>query len=153
MKQLDAGNGEKIPMLTESLHVINRKAKVNIELKGRNCATAVSDVVLDFTGNKGWEMDDFLISSFDHDQLFKIRKLLPTINIGVLFEGPAENFETVAGDLNAWSVNMDYNFVDKQKVDEVHYAGYKIYIYTVNSQADKQRMQDIGVDGIFTDYP
>jgi len=42
LRTLDAGKNEKIPTLSEVLNLVNRKAKLNIELKGKkNCQTSL----------------------------------------------------------------------------------------------------------------
>ena len=45
IKKLDAGKGEKIPTLEEVLDLVNRKAQVNIELKGEGTARPVADII------------------------------------------------------------------------------------------------------------
>jgi glycerophosphoryl diester phosphodiesterase len=38
-------------------------------------------------------------------------------------------------------------------VNRVHADSLKLFVFTVNTHADIQRMQEMGVDGIFTDFP
>jgi glycerophosphoryl diester phosphodiesterase len=81
---------ESIPTLDEVLDLADRQrpAKpftVNIELKCGNCAPAVATAV----GRRlarGWDAEDFLISSFAMDSLKEIGSRLPELPIGTLFE-------------------------------------------------------------------
>jgi glycerophosphoryl diester phosphodiesterase len=38
-------------------------------------------------------------------------------------------------------------------VAEAHELGVTVLPWTVNTQADMERLMDLGVDGIITDYP
>ena len=41
----------------------------------------------------------------------------------------------------------------RDAVREAQQAGLKVVVWTVNSEADMERMFDLGVDGIISDYP
>ena len=45
LTSLDAGKGEKIPLLEEALDCINKKVQVNIELKGEGTAEPVYKII------------------------------------------------------------------------------------------------------------
>ena len=153
LKKLDAGKGQKIPTLTESLESINRKVDVNIELKGKSNSQKVANIIKHFIENKHWQMENFMISSFDHDELFKFAKLMPEIKIGVLYETIPKYFNETASALNAFSINANFKFITKDIIKQVHLKGYQTYAYTVNTKEDKLKMKEIGVKGVFTDYP
>ena len=55
--------------------------------------------------------------------------------------------------LNAYSVNPSIEFVDKTFVEDAHNRGLKVLVYTVNHPEDISRMYNLGVDGVFTNYP
>lgn len=153
LKKLNAGKGQEIPTLRESLQAINRNTKVNIELKGKSTSLQISEIIKDFIENKNWQTDDFVISSFDHEELYTFFKLMPKIKIGILYKIIPNDFNEIASALNAYSINANFNYLTKEIVKKIHSTDYKINAYTVNSKADKLRMKEIGVDGIFTDYP
>lgn len=153
LKKLNAGKGQEIPTLKESLQAINRNTKVNIELKGKSTSSQISKIIKDFIENKNWQTDDFVISSFYHEELYTFFKLMPKIKIGILYKIIPDDFNEIASALNAYSINANFNYLTKEIVKKIHSMDYKINAYTVNSKADKLRMKEIGVDGIFTDYP
>ena len=43
--------------------------------------------------------------------------------------------------------------VNSAFVDDAHSRGLKVFVYTVNHPDDIQKMHDLGVDGVFTNYP
>jgi len=65
LRILDAGDGEKIPLSSEVFDIINKKVKINIELKGNKVAKHVNDLIQDYIKNKGWKYKHFIISSFN----------------------------------------------------------------------------------------
>ena len=150
---LDAGKGQKIPTLETVLNTINRKSVVNIELKGKSIAHPTAKIIQRFIESENWKKEDFLISSFNHQELFAFNTLMPEIRIGVLYEDIPDNFNETASALNAYSINADFNSLNKNTVARIHSEGYKVFAYTVNTKEARLKMEEIGVDGIFTDFP
>ncbi len=154
LRNLDAGNGAKIPTLQEVLEAVGSDTFVNIELKGEGTAAAVAKVINAYIRhNDGWTPSDFLVSSFNHVELATFKKLCPSVGIGVLFCGVPVNLAQYAKDMDASSLNLDRDFVTKELVDDAHAKGLKVFVYTVNTQDEANRLQAKGVDGIFTDFP
>ena len=79
LKELDAGKEEKIPTLEEIMDLADKKVKINIELKGDNTAKPVLNMIEKYVDEKGWKYDDFLVSSFNHNELKKFKELNPKI--------------------------------------------------------------------------
>jgi glycerophosphoryl diester phosphodiesterase len=153
LETLDAGKGEKIPLLEEVLDTIQGKSRVNIELKGLGTARPVARLIDRFLREKGWQNEDFLISSFDHEELSAFRKLAPEIPVGILFkEIPAGLFE-FARCIGAFSFNPLFRIVDANLVDNAHREGIRVLVWTVNEPEDLDRMKALGVDGICSNYP
>ena len=153
LQKLDVGKGQAIPTLQESLEVIGSKASVNIEFKCRSIAAELCRILNYFTEKGILQLKNIIVSSFILDELLIIRELLPSLKIGLLFEELPEEFDAVASQLQAFSINLNFDFLTQDIVDRIHAKGYKVYTYTVNKQADKERMKSWGVDGIFTDFP
>ena len=153
LKQFDAGNGEKIPTLREVLNGINHHAKINIELKGADVATPTVELLDEYKKNYSWEVEDFCVSSFDHQQLRQFRKLDNITNIGILYEGKPRGFSEMATVLRAFSVNISLHTVNPDLVKEIHDSGLEVWVYTVNKLHDFNLLESIGVDAVFTNYP
>lgn len=152
LRSLDAGDGEQIPTLQEVLALIDRKAGINIELKGPDTAEAVATLIHDAL-RRGWQYDQFLVSSFNHHSLQHIKEIDPNVPIGVLIYALPLDYAAAAGELTAFSVNMGMSFITKAFVEDAHKRQLKVFVYTVNEAEDFVRMAALGVDGIFTDYP
>ena len=153
LKTLDAGNGERIPTLQEVLDLVDSKAKVNIELKGAGTAQPVFRLIEKYVKECGWSCSDFLISSFNQDELQEFKKLSNEYRIGVLVRDVSTGFIEFAEKVGAYSVNVCIDAISKNLVDDAHRRGMRVFVWTADSTEDIRRMKCIGVDGIASDYP
>ncbi|KHO53083.1 MAG: Glycerophosphoryl diester phosphodiesterase, partial [archaeon GW2011_AR13] len=55
--------------------------------------------------------------------------------------------------LNVDSVNLCFEFINQEFVDDAHNRNLKVYVWTVNDSDDIERMKTFGVDGIFSNFP
>lgn len=142
----------QIPTLEKIIETIDRKAVLNIELKGSNTAEDTNRIIQLFA-SKGWSNANFIISSFKWEELEKMRSLNNTIDIAVLTEEEPADAIAFAKQINAVAINphhKDLNAVNASKIKE---ANLKIYPWTVNNVEDINRMKELKVDGIITNYP
>lgn len=153
LRSLDAGQGEKIPTLEEIFEAVNRRALINVELKGPGTAAPVAALIGEYERQRGWRPRDFLVSSFEHAQLEEMRKLRPEIRLGALFEEPLPDLVARAERLGAWSLHVGRELVTPELVDEAHGHGLRVFVFTINEPHEMARLCALGVDGIFTDYP
>ncbi|ADV48301.1 glycerophosphodiester phosphodiesterase [Cellulophaga sp. E16_2] len=153
LQKLTVIGNHKIPLLTEVITVIDRKVSLNIELKGAGTAKEVNRIIADFI-QKGWTLEDFVISSFNWEELKLMRIENATIALAVLIENddPREAIP-LAKELKAIAINPDYEKLDLEIANEIRAAGFKIYPWTVNKPEAIEEMKRIGVDGMFTNFP
>ena len=141
------------PLLTEVLDVVNRRARVNIELKGEGTASAVAELINKYVTEKGWTNGDFFVSSFNHHELQRFKQLQPNVEIGALITGMPLDYAKFAEDMGAASVNPSIEFIDKAYVDDAHARGLKVYVFTVDEIDDFELLRGLGVDGVFSNHP
>ncbi|SNR55219.1 glycerophosphoryl diester phosphodiesterase [Maribacter sedimenticola] len=153
LHQLIVDGGHKIPTLQDVLKLIDNKVALNIELKGAGTADKVNFITNFYIEQRNWSPDNFLISSFNWDELREMRKHNPTIDIAVLTEDNPEDAIEVAKELNAVAINPFFEKLDQEMANKIHDAGLKIYTWTVNEPEDITAMKKIGVDGIITNFP
>ena len=145
--------GHKIPMLQDILKLIDNKVALNIELKGVGTADKVNHIMEYYIEKKNWSPDNFIISSFNWNELKEMRKYNPNVTIAVLTEEDPVDAIPVAKELNAVAINPYFKNLDLEKANEIRDAGFKIYTWTVNEPADIEAMKRIAVDGIITNFP
>lgn len=153
LKNLTVEGNHKIPLLSEVLDVINHKVPLNIELKGAGTSEGVIDIINSYMENKGWTLDDFLISSFNWEELKNMRLINKNIKIAVLTESNPLDAIVIAKDLKAVAVNPNYLSLTKENISEIKSQGFKIFTWTVNDAEQISKLRELGVDGIFTNYP
>jgi glycerophosphoryl diester phosphodiesterase len=152
LRALDAGGGQRIPILEEVLEVVDRRIGVNVELKGPGTAPAVAQVLAEHLAS-GWEIDHFLVSSFVHRRLTHMRALEPRILLGTLVAPGTGDAPAVAAALDAWSIHPPVEMVDATFLHETRSRGLRIFPFTASDPDAIARMRALGVDGVFTDHP
>ncbi|OPZ59276.1 MAG: Glycerophosphoryl diester phosphodiesterase [Deltaproteobacteria bacterium ADurb.Bin510] len=152
IRSLDAGDGERVPYLEEVLDLIDRRLKINIELKSFGSARLTAKIIQRYVALGGWQWDDFMVSSFNHAELRRFGRLLPEVRLGALVERRPRSL-WFASALKASSINISLKAVDQTFVTKAHRQGYRVYVYTVNDPASLARLKSWGVDGVFSDYP
>lgn len=152
LRQFDAGQGEKIPLLAEVIDLIGDKAFINIELKGINTASLVLKLV-DLLDKKRFKKEQFIISSYLFSELYLIHEFDPEIRIGVIADDQPLIAFDFADEINAYSFHPNYSMLGQELIAQAHSMGMKVYVHTVNDIDKIQNARELGADGIFTDYP
>ncbi len=153
LRALDAGSGQHIPTLDEALDLIDGRAVVNIELKTWDgTGDAVARVLIERM-QAGLAAEKILVSSFHLPELYEFKQRLPQIPVGVLFCGVPLDFAAAASELEAVCINLSSEFVDARIVADAKARGLAVYVYTVNTRDELDRLMGMGVDGVFTDFP
>jgi glycerophosphoryl diester phosphodiesterase len=164
LKTLDAGKwfkpeftGTKIPTLAESLDLIQDGNMTLVERKAGDAATCVKMLQARGLVNK------LVVQAFDWSYLADFHALEPKQVLGAL--GPPATKEgkklTEAEKLltKEWidlalksgvQVVGWNNQVTKEAVDYAHSKGLKVWVYTINDQAEANRLLDLRVDGLIT---
>jgi len=153
LNQLILDGGHKIPMLQDVLKLIDNKVALNIELKGANTSDRVNFIMDYYIKEKNWSPENFIISSFNWEELKAMRKINKDVAIAVLTEENPIDAIAIAKELNAVAINPYFKNLNLEVANEIRDAGFKIYTWTVNEPEDINAMKRIGVDGIITNFP
>ncbi len=153
LRQLNAGAGEPIPLLQEVLDLAAGKARVNIELKGRGTGQPVAELLHHRLLIGLNQPEDFLASSLYERELILFAEQLPQVPLAPVVERPGERSWQLAGELKAWSLHVEKGAVSGALLERAREKGLRLLAYTVNSRTEVERLKELGVDGVFTDYP
>ena len=143
----DAGSGERIPTLEETLDFLDKKAKVFVELK----ESGIEREVLSIVQEKGLEKN-VVIVSFLEDALKKTRELNKDIEIGLIYARHKKPLKA-ALDLKVNYLLALYRFIHTANVEKAHECGFKVIVWTINSLQEAEEFAKKGVDGIASDKP
>lgn len=146
-------NGEPLPTLRQVLQCVGDRALLNIEIKGQGTAPVVVAHLQEQFYSQQACAEQYLISSFDHQQLYQCLQQLPEVRRGVLIEGVPLDYAACCAPLNAYSLNSSLSFVTPALLQDARARGLKNWVYTVNCESDWQALQRLGVDAVFTDKP
>jgi glycerophosphoryl diester phosphodiesterase len=152
LQKVKVKGNHSIPTLADVITIIDKKVPLNIELKGKNTAQPTQKIVHSFY-KKGWSKKDFVISSFLWEELKIYRKLDHKIPIAILTEENPIDAISIGVDVKAFAINPWYKTLTKQNVEYLHKSGFKINTYTVNEPEDINKVIELGVDGIFCNFP
>lgn len=114
--------------------------------------TRLLHTVLVETGVK----DRAILQSFDVRTLQIGRRLDPSWRLALLIGGVndpglAAHLDTLGFTPEIYS--PDYHLVDADLLREAHARNMQVIPWTVNTLEEMQRLKDLGVDGLITDYP
>lgn len=161
LRQFDFGSwfssefqGEKIPTLTEVLEVFkDTNHTINIELKSDVFVYGELEELVLQEVEKFHLKDRVIISSFDHEALRRVSELAPDIEIAPLFFHSILNILPYCFSFPANALHVSYNAVMRGPFLEAIRAGIPVRVYTINKKEQAGILQNLGVDGIFTDHP
>ncbi|TMP83613.1 glycerophosphodiester phosphodiesterase [Pseudoalteromonas phenolica] len=151
--RLDAGNGQHVLNLQQVLELIGSQTQINLELKHTFGLDKLVQILEQNVAEGTIEREQLLLSSFDHHQLKWLKQNLPWVKIGALTASIPLNYAYFAENLHAYSVHLDKNFINHEFVADAKQRGLKVMAYTVDKQQEIEEMQNLGVDGIFSNYP
>lgn len=141
------------PGLDEVLDWLGPDRAINLELKDPDCTAATLSCVRRFQERSGASAGNFLFSSFNHSQLRQLKSLAPEYDIGALIDGIPHDLAACGEALGARTLHPCVDFIDAELVDDARSRGLKVIPYTVNTDADVNRLRAMGIDGVFTDFP
>ncbi len=153
LKALRINNLYEIPTLQEALDFIDKKIFLNIELKGKNTAKPVADLIAYYVSEKNWNYNHFIVSSFDWNALQEIRSLNPNIAIGVLTETDLTLAIGFADFIQAKSIHPYFHLLTQECSALIQEKGFQVFPWTVNEQEDIHKIKSLKVNGIISDFP
>ena len=145
----------KIPTLTDVLQTFETPLFVNIELKGLNTAQATSKIITNLSKSTSWRLENFIISSFNWNELEQFRSIDKNTPVGVLLSNSMSINEAIefGKKINAQAIHPNFKLLNEKTVKKIKNNGFKIYTWTVNSKDDINYMKKLKVDGIISDFP
>lgn len=157
IQNLDAGSwfdpayaNARIPTLEETLQFVDKRAKLNIEIKPtkHGSDTLEQDVAELITQYQ--YTDACYVTSFSYGSLKKVKEVNPEIRTGYLMSVAYGQFYSLKY-ADAFSLNKV--FVTSQVVNAAHQQGKQIFAWTANSMSEVRSLCNLHVDSIITDDP
>ena len=153
LQALQLGNGEPLPRLPQVLALVGDSALLNIEIKGPDTAVYLAETLRAHCREHQLSHEPFLVSSFDHWQLYQMLELFPQIRRAALIGENPLDYARCCDELKAWGLCSSLDFTSRELVVDAHTRGLHSWVYTANHPDEWQDLLNLGVDGIFTDQP
>ncbi|MEH0714808.1 glycerophosphodiester phosphodiesterase family protein [Vibrio owensii] len=160
LKALDFGRwfsdefaNESIMTLSELLELAaENDLNLNIEVKvDHHSANDVAQMVAQTLLHGPLPKERILLSSFSHDIIRALHKHCEGYRLGVLSEFFTRKDRLLLEEVDAYSCNLNINWVRSRQINKLQQAGYKVMCYTVNNPNKLKHLPIL--DGIFSDHP
>ncbi|MGO1369425.1 glycerophosphodiester phosphodiesterase [Senegalia sp. (in: firmicutes)] len=161
IKLLDAGSkfseefaGEEIPTL-EELIILTKNTNIilNIEIKNNKMNyPKIEEKLVELI--KKYKIEErVIISSFNHNTIYKIKELDENLKTGILYSRNIKRPIRFAKNIRADALHPKHKRVDFKLMIKAKLTGLEINTFTINNTKQMNKMFKYRVDGIITDYP
>lgn len=165
LSRLDAGGwhsrafaGEPIPSLEAiAAYVLRNGYALNIEIKptpGQELETgrvAAREAARLWAASRHAPAAPPLLSSFRPESLQGARETAPELPRALLLDTLWNGWFDIARALEVRACITNHALMDAALITQLHGAGLRALVYTVNDPAEAQRLLALGIDGIITD--
>jgi glycerophosphoryl diester phosphodiesterase len=147
LRRLDAGKGERIPLLSEVLEEVKGRCVLFAELKEVDAAEPALKLV-----EAAGMLDSVLFISFEQEALAAVKRLAPRSHVGLIYAKPSDGI-VAAKHLGCEFVLPHYRLATEKAVAFAHRMGLLVVAWTVDDAETAAELKRRGVDGIASNYP
>ncbi|MFJ9823529.1 glycerophosphodiester phosphodiesterase [Streptomyces sp. NPDC101160] len=146
LRELDAGEGERVPVFEEVLAAVG--APLQAEIKDVGAARALAAVLneRELTGRVE-------VLSFHDEALAEIRELVPGARTALVAGRRQDEVVARALAVGATALVLNIRHITRDTVERAHAAGLRVVGWVVNTQDDLRLARALGLDGATTDRP
>lgn len=137
----------KVPTFEEILDAAKGKIGVFVELKEKSADKQMVDDLIKIIEEKDM-LEECVILSLDYKIIEYTHDNYPQIKTGFLYFFSVGELKNLKGDY----LIMEEGEATPNKIDEIHEAGKKAVVWTVNTEESIDKFVLSDVDGIITDY-
>jgi glycerophosphoryl diester phosphodiesterase len=141
-------NNEPVPTLSDVLGLVAGTCGLNLEIKSSGAGALTAQYLL-ASGYKG----HVLVSSFHEDEVTAARRAMPLLPTLMIFD--VFTVRTIPSYLaRGYSVvSLRTKTVNEELVAACHEQGLRVYVWTVDEEAEMRKFISWGVDGIYSNRP
>ncbi|WP_456367907.1 glycerophosphodiester phosphodiesterase family protein [Thermococcus sp.] len=152
LRELDFGEGEKIPTLEDVFEALPEEAIVNVEIKDIDVVEKLPEII------RANNPERVIVSSFSIEALERYRKLDPETKIGILIdrEETLAKLPEILPRLKPWSINPPIDAMAILGVEKtvgalqmIRSVGLKVILWPVNEELYYQNDNLVRLGGLF----
>ncbi|MGW2182138.1 glycerophosphodiester phosphodiesterase [Streptomyces sp. NPDC001732] len=146
LRELDAGQGERVPVFEEVLDAV--RSPVQAEIKDAAAARVLAEVML----RRGL-VDRVEVSSFHDGAVTEIARLVPGVRTVLIASRWGGDVVERAKAVGAATLALNIRRLTLEVVERAHSEGLKVIGWVVNTQDHLRLARALRLDGATTDYP
>ena len=148
LRTLDAGGGERVPLLEEVVEALRGRGELIVELKEAAHAMDVARCLREL------DATDFChVISFDHRPLAAMRQAAPGLRTGCLLVARPVDAVGLVRAAGADAISIQIEFVDADLIADCHAAGIVVCAWNCNEPREVAHYREMGLDWLGTDEP
>ena len=153
LRKLDAGEGEKIPLLQEVVELALGKVGLVIEIKQLPALyPGLEEKLLNMLRQLG-AVSECAVVSFNHAAIHELRKMEPALQLDILEGARPMQQARMLREAGADIYSPHWGAADPQTVREVHAAGGAVAVWPVDDETAVAWCKWCKPDSIFTNRP
>ncbi|MBM7623246.1 glycerophosphodiester phosphodiesterase [Sporohalobacter salinus] len=160
LKQIDIGSwfgkeyiDERIMTLQEVIELVKDSMQLNIEIKPAGNKYKEIAVSLLKVLRKNKFSQEVIISSFDHQLLKYLKSIKSDLTTAILLASLPVNPLKLVDWAGADGIHSYYRIINQQLISSAKEQDLIINVWTVNDKAKIDRLKQMEVNGIISDYP
>ncbi|WP_411087266.1 glycerophosphodiester phosphodiesterase [Streptomyces sp. 061-3] len=146
LRELDAGQGERVPVFEEVLDAV--RSPVQAEIKDVAAARALADVM-----RRRDLVDRVEVLSFHDEAVAEIAQLVPGVRTALVASRWKSDVVDRAKTVGAATLVLNIRRLTLEVVEQAHAEGLKVIGWVVNTQDHLRLARGLGLDGATTDFP
>lgn len=146
LRELDAGQGERVPFFEEVLDAV--RSPVQAEIKDVAAARALAEVM-----RRRDLVDRVEVSSFHDEAVAEIAQLVPGVRTVLIASRWKSDVVDRAKAVGAATLALNIRRLTLEVVEQAHAEGLKVIGWVVNTQDHLRLVRALGLDGATTDFP
>ena len=157
LRRADAGKGERVPTLDETLELARGRVELYLEIKDpRAAAETVRTVRAQGLGRS------VMLASFDLNLMRRLGEEAKDMRLGLILGAGSLNPVAVLRTVLPWIALQHFNYqilsvqvnlCRRLLVRQTRSQGKELFVWTANDEGTMRRVIALGVDGIVTNYP
>jgi glycerophosphoryl diester phosphodiesterase len=153
LRKLDAGDGEKIPLLQEVIELALGKVGLVIEIKQLPVLyEGLEEKLVNMLRQLG-AVAECAVVSFNHAAIHGLRKMEPGLQLGILEGARPLHPATLLREAGADVYSPHWGATDPQVVQEVHAAGGAVGVWPVDDDMAVAWCKYCKPDSVFSNRP
>ncbi len=153
LRKLDAGDGERIPLLQEVVELALGKVGLVIELKQvPPLYPGLEEKLVNMLRQLG-AVQECAAISFNHQVIHDLRKMEPTLQVGILEGAKPLHPARLLRESGADVYSPHWGATDPMVVKEIHAAGGAVAVWPVDDEAGIAWCRYCQPDAIFSNRP